>query len=648
MSCGPHGGAGSLDDHSSDARLALVGSPNSGKTTLFNALTGLRAKTGNYPGVTVARYEGRTQVGEHDVLVEDLPGTYSLDAISPDEQIVADILDPDDITTDTPDGLVVTLDATTLRRSLGMLAQVLGTDLPVCVVLTFTDELTRRQGSIDVDAFSRAIGVPVVAVVGGRRRELGALRELLPHPDRWTTPALPPPADGPEVTAWIESVLGASRYRLPRLDDRTRRIDAVLLHPVWGTLVFFATMFAFFQVIFTVAAPLQDYVQQFFDYLAGLVRDNIGIGWLASFLGDAMIGGVGGVLVFLPQIALLFILIALLEGVGYMARAAFLMDKIMSVAGLEGRAFVALLSSLACAIPGIMATRTLPSTRDRLATMMAAPLMTCSARLPVYILLTGLLVDSSDRVGPFGAQGVVMFALYLGGAVSAMATAWLFSRIGRGTGPLLPFYMEMPPYRLPSVRSMTLSVWDACRGFVRKVGVIILVTTAALWLLLNLPTRGDSDFRAAGIDPNDDAATSSYVIEHSAGAAVGKFIAPVFAPLGFDWRINIGILASLSARETFVATLGQVGAAENPDDPSNALQTMRVTSGERIGEPLFTPPVLAALMVFFLYALQCMSTIGVMRRESGTWKWPAIAFGYMFVLAWVMAFAAHTIVAAVT
>ncbi|KQR99408.1 iron transporter FeoB [Williamsia sp. Leaf354] len=648
MSCGPHGGAGSLDDHGSDARLALVGSPNSGKTTLFNALTGLRAKTGNYPGVTVARYEGRTQVGDHDVLVEDLPGTYSLDAISPDEQIVADVLDPDDVTTDTPDGLVVTLDATTLRRSLGMLAQVLGTDLPACVVLTFTDELTRRQGSIDVDAFSRAIGVPVVAVVGGRRRELGALRELLPHPDQWTTPALPPPADGPEVTAWIESVLTTSRYRLPRLDDRTRRIDAVLLHPVWGTLVFFATMFAFFQVIFTVAAPLQDYVQQFFDYLAGLVRDHVGIDWLASFLGDAMIGGVGGVLVFLPQIALLFILIALLEGVGYMARAAFLMDKIMSVAGLEGRAFVALLSSLACAIPGIMATRTLPSTRDRLATMMAAPLMTCSARLPVYILLTGLLVDSSDRVGPFGAQGVVMFALYLGGAVSAMATAWLFSRIGRGTGPLLPFYMEMPPYRWPSVRSMSLSVWDACRGFVRKVGVIILVTTAALWLLLNLPTRGDSDFRAAGIDPNDDAATSSYVIEHSAGAAVGKFIAPVFAPLGFDWRINIGILASLSARETFVATLGQVGAAENPDDPSNALSKMRVTSGERIGEPLFTPPVLAALMVFFLYALQCMSTIGVMRRESGTWKWPAIAFGYMFVLAWVMAFAAHTIVAAVT
>ncbi len=647
MSCGPHDGAQSPDDDGVHPRLALVGSPNSGKTTLFNALTGLRAKTGNYPGVTVARYEGRTRVGGHDLLVEDLPGTYSLDAISPDEQIVSDVLDPDDMTTQTPDGLVVTLDATTLRRSLGMLAQILGHELPVCVVLTFSDELVRRQGSIDIEAFRRAIGVPVVAVVGGRRDELGRLRDLLPAPEAWEAPVVAPPTDSREVSAWIESVLSASRYTLPRVDERTRRIDGVLLHPIWGTIVFFATMFAFFQVIFTVAAPLQDYVQQFFDYLARLVSDHVGIAWLASFLGDAMIGGVGGVLVFLPQIALLFILIALLEGVGYMARAAFLMDKVMSAAGLEGRAFVALLSSLACAIPGIMATRTLPSTRDRLATMMAAPLMTCSARLPVYILLTGLLVDSSDRVGPFGAQGVVMFALYVGGAISAMATAWLFSKIGRGTGPLLPFYMEMPPYRLPSLRSMSLSVWDACRGFVRKVGVIILVTTAALWLLLNLPVRGDADYRAAGIDPKDTAATSAYVIEHSAGAAVGKFIAPVFDPLGFDWRINIGILASLSARETFVATLGQVGAAENPDDPSNALAQMRVTSGERVGEPLFTPPVLAALMVFFLYALQCMSTIGVMRRESGTWKWPAIAFGYMFCLAWVMALAAHAIVAAV-
>ncbi len=628
-------------------RLALVGSPNSGKTTLFNALTGLRAKTGNYPGVTVARYEGTGRVADHEVVVEDLPGTYSLDPISPDEQIVTDVLDPlHDV--DTPDGLVVTLDATTLRRSLGLLSHVLHTGLPVCVVLTFTDELTRRQGSLDVDALRRALGVPVVSVVAGRRHDLSELRELLPDPQSWSRPPVLPPTGPSEVSSWIASVLSAARYVMPAVDERTRRVDAVLLHPLWGTLVFFATMFAFFQVIFTVAAPLQDALERFFGYLGSLVDAYVPAGWLGSFLSDALLGGVGGVLVFLPQIALLFLLVSLLEGVGYMSRAAFLMDRVMSKAGLEGRAFVALLSSLACAVPGIMATRTLPSARDRIATMMAAPLMTCSARLPVYVLLIGLLVEPGTRLGPVGAQGAVMFGLYLLGAVSAMVAAWAFSRIGRGSGPLLPFYMEMPPYRMPSARSVALSVWGACQTFLRKVGKIILLTTVVLWLLLNLPARGAADLRAAGVDTRDDAAVSAYVIDHSYAADAGRFVEPVFQPLGFDWRINIGVLASLSAREVFVATLGQVAAAEDPDNPSTALQDMTLDEGPRAGEPLFTPPVLAALLVFFLYALQCMSTVGVLRRESGSWRWPAIAFGYLFVLAWVMALTARLVVGAVT
>ena len=648
MTCGPHGASEPSDAGSigTDTRIALVGSPNSGKTTLFNALTGLRAKTGNYPGITVARYEGRTRVGDRDVLVEDLPGTYSLDAISPDEQIVADVLDQDDLVTSTPNGLIVTLDATTLRRSLGMLAQVLNTDLPVCVVVTFTDELARRQGSLDIEAFSRALTVPVVAVIGGRRQQLDQLRRLLPSPGAWQRPPVLPPTAPQEVTSWIESILDTAGYRLPEVDARTRRIDSILLHPVLGTVVFFVTMFAFFQIIFSVAAPLQGYIEDFFAYLGARVDRFVTIGWLSSFLSDAILSGVGGVLVFLPQIALLFILVSFLEGVGYMARAAFLMDRVMSKAGLEGRAFVALLSSLACAIPGIMATRTLPSTRDRIATMMGAPLMTCSARLPVYVLLIGLLVTPDKRVGPFGAQGVVMFGLYLVGALSAMATAWLFSRIGRGSGPLLPFYMEMPPYRLPSLRSVALSVWDACKGFLRKVGKIILVTTIILWVLLTVPFRSDADLQAAGVDPTDQAAASSYVIDHSAGAAVGRFVEPVFEPLGFDWQINVAVLASLSAREVFVATIGQVASAQDPDNPGTALENMTAQSGPRAGEKLFTPPVIAALLAFFLYALQCMSTIGVMRRESGTWKWPAIAFGYMFVVAWVMAFAAKTVVGA--
>ncbi|MEO8829773.1 nucleoside recognition domain-containing protein [Lapillicoccus sp.] len=350
--------------------------------------------------------------------------------------MVTDVLDPLLRQVQTPDGLLVTLDVTTLQRSLGILAQVLHTELPVCVVLTFTDELTRRQGAIDTAGLSRALGVPVIAVTAGRRQDLVALRELMAGPQSWPQPPVLPPDAPAEVGSWIASVLVAAGYRLPESDARTRRIDAVLLHPVWGTLVFFATMFGFFQVIFTAAAPIQDAIQSFFGLLGGLADSHVSNGWVSSFISHALIGGVGGVLVFLPQIVLLFLMISLLEGLGYMARAAFLMDRVMAKAGLEGRAFVALLSSVACAVPGIMATRTLPSARDRIATMMGAPLMTCSARLPVYVLLIGLVVPSEARWGPVSAQGATMFGLYLVGALSAMVAAWVFSRLGRRRGPL--------------------------------------------------------------------------------------------------------------------------------------------------------------------------------------------------------------------
>ncbi|MEO9139386.1 MAG: ferrous iron transporter B [Jatrophihabitans sp.] len=641
----PHGGATEVLRRT---RLALVGSPNSGKTTLFNALTGLRAKTGNYPGVTVSRYEGAAVIDGAELIVEDLPGSYSLDPISPDEHIVLESLDPSNDRVETPDGLLVTLDTTTLQRSLNLLAQVLQTDLPVCVVLTFSDELTRRQGSLDVAALGRALGVPTLAVTSGRRHDLAALRELLPDPRAWARPALPPPVEPAEVRAWSQSVLAAARYTLPAQDERTRRIDNVLLHPLWGSLVFFAVMFSLFQVIFTVAAPIQDQIDEFFGYLGSQAQEHISNALVGGFIADALFGGVGSVLVFLPQIVLLFVMISLLEGVGYMSRAAFLMDRVMAKAGLEGRAFVALLSSMACAVPGIMATRTLPSARDRLATMMGAPLMTCSARLPVYVLLVGLAVDPNLRWGPVGAQGLTMFGLYVGGALAAMTAAWVFSRLGRSKGPLLPFYMEMPPYRIPSARSVALSVWDASKTFLRKVGKIILVVTVLLWLLLNLPARDNAELRMAGVNTADATAVSAYKIDHSYGAAVGRGVEPVFEPLGFDWRINVGVVASLSAREVFVATLGQVASAEKAEAPQTALKKLKVADGPRAGEPLFTGPVVAALLVFFLFALQCTSTIAVMRRETGSWKWPAIAFSYMFVLAWVMALLARIVVGALS
>ncbi|GAA4895932.1 ferrous iron transport protein B [Tessaracoccus lubricantis] len=625
-------------------RVALVGSPNAGKTTLFNGLTGLRAKTGNYPGVTVARYEGLVETAGGPVVVEDLPGTYSLDPISPDEEIVAAVLQE----AGSLAGLLVVVDATNLRRGLGFVAQVQQAGLPTTVVLTFVDELLRRGGRVDPEALSRALGMTVLPVVAGERRGVEALRDILADPSQWATPVLLPPTQPEDVVAWTQSIITAARFVAPRPDSRTGRLDGVLLHPLWGTLIFFLTMFAFFQTIFVVAAPLQGWIEQAFAWLGEWAREAIPIRWLASFVADALLAGVGGVLVFLPQIALLFILISLLEGSGYLSRAAYLMDRVMSTAGLEGRAFVALLSSLACAIPGIMATRTLPSAKDRLATMMAAPLMTCSARLPVYVLLIGLLVPPGLGWGPVQAQGLIMFGLYVLGAASAMASAWFWKRVVGRSGVALPFYMEMPSYRLPQPRTVLISVWDACRAFLRKVTSIILLTTVVLWALLNLPMRSAEELSAAGVDLHDEVAVTAYTLDHSAAAAIGRAVQPVFEPLGFDWRVNVGVISSLAAREVFVATLGQVAAASDPENPASALAELRHQDGPRAGEKVFTPPTIAALLVFFVYALQCMSTLAVMRRETGTWRWPLIAFAHLGAVGWTMAFLAHTIVGVLT
>lgn len=625
-------------------RVALVGSPNAGKSSVFNGLTGLRARTGNYPGVTVSRSVGTCRVGERTYLIEDFPGTYSLEPISPDEQIVVDALGGRLPGVPRPDALLVAVDATTLRRSLGFVAQVLTQGLPTCLVVTFTDELVRRQGHLDPAALEQALGIPVLRVVGHRGEGLSLLRERLAGWREWPVAPLAPPTDPVERDAWVESVLTFAGYRAAERHRVTERVDAVLLHPLWGTIVFFAVMAAFFQTVFTLAAPVQGWVESFFGWLSGLVAHHVGNPWVAGLLGDALIGGVGGVLVFVPQIVLLFLLIALLEGVGYMSRAAFLMDRVMARAGLEGRAFVALLSSFACAIPGIMATRTLPSARDRLATIMGAPLMTCSARLPVYVLLIGLLVDPSVRVGPFGAQGLVMFGLYLIGAMSAMTAAWIFKKIGDRRGVLLPFYMEMPPYRIPSLRSVVVAIGDSSRAFVRKCSTIILATTVLLWLLLHLPVQSAAGMAAAGVEVRDSTAVAAYRIEHSYAAGLGRAVTPVFEPLGFDWRITVSVLSAQSARETFVATMGQVASAQNPESPAEALRTMTYTDGPNTGRRVFTPATIAALLVYFVYALQCMATVGAMRRETGTWRWPVLAFTFLGLVAWVMAWSARNLV----
>lgn len=622
--------------------IGLLGNPNAGKSTLFNALTGLKAKVGNYPGVTVAKYTGTVQVDGQEVLLEDLPGTYSLDPISPDEEVVAEALDLD--STHRPDGLVVVLDATSLRRSLGLLAQALQLGLPTTAVITFTDELARRRGWLDPVELSKAIGIPVLVVTAGHGAQVTDLKRHLLDPGSWARPVIPPPTTPSGTTAWISSVLAAAGHAQAAVDERTRRIDSVLLHPVSGMAIFLVAMFVFFQVIFTVAAPVQDLIANGFGWLGELVAEHITIGWLASLLANGVIGGVGGVLEFIPQIALLFLLLGLFESTGYMARVAYMMDRVMGRAGLEGRAFIAMLSSVACAVPGIMATRTLPSARDRLATMMTAPLMTCSARLPVYTLLIAMLVPADAKVWIFGAQGMVMFGMYLIGAIGAMLAAWVFKYLLRGKGPGLPFYMEMPSYRLPSWREVWRSVWDACVNFLRRVGGIILTLSILLWALLSLPITSPEQMAAAGVDTSDEVAVAQYQIDNSVAADVGKAIQPVFEPLGFDWRITVGLVAAMGAREVFVATMSQVSAAENADDPSAELSAMTWLSGPHEGDPLFTPGVIAALLMFFAFALQCTSTIAALRRESGSWKWPAIAFGYMTTLAWLSAFVAKLIV----
>lgn len=648
--CAPDGGGSPVADAGPRPPVvALVGAPNAGKSTIFNALTGLRAKTGNYPGVTVGRAAGTCPLpGGGAVEVEDLPGTYSLEPISLDEQITVDLLHGRLEGMAAPDAVVVVADATTLGTSLRLLARVLELGLPTVLALTMYDELVARSGHLDVPRLARALGVPVVVADGRRRSGAGDLAELLPQREEWPTPVVPPPTEPAECTAWARSVLATAAYRTAAESALTARVDRVLLHPVAGVVVFLGVMLAFFETVFALAAPLQDAIARGISALSSAVTSVAGDSALARLVSEALLGGVGSVLVFVPQIALLFVLIAVLEQVGYLSRAAFLMDRVMASVGLEGRAFVALLSSFACAIPGIMATRTMPSARERLATMLTLPLVTCSARLPVYLLLVSMLVPADERWWGIGARGVIMFALYLLGAVSMMLAARVGTLLGRSRRPALPFTLEMPPYRLPSPRSMAFAVWLPVKGFLRKAGTIILIATVFMWALLNLPTHSAAELRAAGVDPHDSAAVSSYTMQNSYAADLGRAVGPVFEPLGFDWKTNVAVISSLAARETFVATLGQISAAENPDDPAAAMQDATYDSGPHEGEPVYTAPTLAALLVFFVFALQCLSTIAVLRRETGRWRWPLTIFGIYFALAWTMALVAHTVVGALT
>jgi len=613
-------------------RLGLVGSPNSGKTTLFNALTGMRAKVGNYPGVTVERREGRTVLDDRNVVVIDLPGTYSLNPISPDEELVNRVLEGG--TADSPDALVVVADACTLERSLLVLAQVLRKDAPVCLVLTMTDELRARGGALDISRLEQAIGIPVVGVVGHKGLGMEALRDLLARPEQWSRPPIPPPESAQDRAGWADSILATVLTRRPGASRLTEAMDRVILHPVVGSLLFVAVMVTFFQLIFAWATPAMDLIDAGISAAASRVDALLPAGLLASFVSDGLIAGVGAVVIFLPQILLLFGVLYLLEDVGYMARAAFVVDRLMGRVGLDGRCFVSLLSSYACAVPGIMATRTVPSARNRLVTILVAPLMTCSARLPVYALLIGAFVPATQVWGPVGMQGLALLGLYLLGAVSSLVVASILTRTVLRSEKL-PFYMELPPYRLPTLRLLSGQVLGSARAFLRRAGTIILAASIALWFLLTFPVVEPPP----GLGP---AEASSYALEHSYAGRAGHAIEPLVAPLGFDWKIGVGLIGSLAAREVIVSTLAQVYAAS--EEGTSLRNAIRNDVNPVTGEKVFTPATVASLLIFFVFALQCVSTLAVMRRETNSWRWPVFAFSYLLALAYGASFVTHRIV----
>lgn len=612
-------------------RIALVGSPNTGKTTLFNALTGSAARVGNYPGVTVERREGTLVQAGRDVRILDLPGTYCLDGETPDEKVVAEVLAGRIAGEPVPDALLVVADATTLQRGLGLVREALKRGLPTLLVLTMIDEVKARGGRLDVMRLARILGIHVVGVVGHRGVGLDQLRTFLEHPETWPRRAtLPPADDAAQRFAWVDEVCREIDAGALEPDSRTDRLDRLLLHPVLGVAVFGLVMLLLFQSIFSWAVPAMDAIDGGFASLGKLSRDVLPEGWVTDLWADGILAGVGGVLVFLPQILILFTFLHFLTDVGYMARAAFVVDRVMGWVGLQGRSFVPLLSCYACAVPGIMAARTIASPRERLATILVAPFMTCSARLPVYTLLIAAFVPATPLLGPIGLQGVTMFALYLLGAATALASAALLNAtLLRGT--ISVFYMELPPYRVPTLRLLARQVWQSAAAFVKRAGTIILATSIVLWVLLSFPK--------APHDPSlSPEAQAQADLRASAAARLGHAIEPAIAPLGFDWKIGVGLVASLAAREVIVATLAQIYAVGDAEDYGGLRDAIVGDVDPATGERLFTLPTALALLVFFVFALQCTSTIVVMARETGSWKWPALAFSYMLALAWIGSF----------
>ena len=619
-------------------QIALLGNPNCGKTALFNLLTGSRQKVANYAGVTVERKEGLlTLPSGRQVRVLDLPGAYSLNATSADETVTRDVVTGKRAGEAPPDLLVCVTDATNLRLTLRLVIEARRLGRPMLVALNLADVARKRGIVIDVKQLEAELGVPVVETVAVRS---GGAESLLATIEQWLARTHDPaaaPASGPGVhrdaepphghvgQAAIDAVM-RDHHEVHRLLEATLtepavsthvddRLDRVLLHPVWGMAILTVVLFLMFQAVFSWAKWPMDHIQSAMQWTGELVARHMDDGMLRSLLVDGVIAGAGSVLVFLPQILILFLFILALEDSGYLPRAAFLLDRVMAGVGLTGRSFIPLLSSFACAIPGIMATRTIADPRDRLATILIAPLMTCSARLPVYALLIGAFIPARTLALGVNLQGLVLFILYLAGIVSAMGVAWVLQRLGRRAGPTHhTLMMELPAYRWPNPRNLAIGLLERARIFINRVGTIILALMIVLWFLSTFP--------------GPPAGATGPAIEYSLAGKLGHLLQYVFAPIGFNWQISIALVPGLAAREVAVGALGTVYALS--------------ATGDAVAEQLspliahsWSLPTACALLAWYVFAPQCVATLSVTRRETGGWRQPIIMASYLFALAYI-------------
>ncbi len=608
--------------HGKIRTVALVGPPNSGKSTLFNRLTGLRQKVANYPGVTVEQHFGKLSgIGRSDLVLIDLPGIYSLDSYSEDARVAVDVLHGTMPGTPAPDAVLLVLDSLHLRRQLMLAAPVLALGLPTLVLLNMSDLMETRGGEVDTLALAQELGVPVAKISATRGTGLDAITHFL---DRKSEPPQAPAAARLELPVvgnarsyrqWATGISTRTKYKAPFSSEGTRKLDKFLLHRVWGPIAFLVVVIAVFQVVFTIGQPLSDG----FGDILNLAGDKVGLllghGWVESLLIDGIWRGVASVLVFLPQILLLFLFIGILEDSGYLARAALIADRVMRSIGLNGKAFIPLLSAYACAVPAIMATRTIENKRDRFATILVAPFMTCSARLPIYILMIAAFIPNRPLLGDLlGMRAAVMLSLYVLGFLAAFGTAWLLKSSILKTASA-PFILELPQYRMPTVRSVGLRVMDRGKVFLKQTGTIILCVMVVLWVLSHVPFHAN---------------LPESVIGH-----IGRWIEPVIHPLGFNWKTGIGLLSSVVAREVIVGTLGTLYGAD-PATQSLSLQAA-LRHDMTLGGAM-------ALVVFFAFAMQCTSTLAIVKREMNSWKWPALQFAYMSALAYLAALATNQII----